>query len=375
MRLFFRAGIVALLTAGLAACNKDSASPVDFDDPAAVSANLSSVDSTFSSDVFHSFTVTAFMLDVATSPAMRPAATLIETLHPKLQRSGAQAFLPGLNQGRKLQMLMPQLSLSAAQGAIIPDSMYGRVFEWDTTGAGQYSWQDSTVPNLNGVRFILYAVGLDGQVLEPVTPIGMLDIVDASTQNALQLHVLVRNTTGTTTYVDYTVELTGNSSTVQANASGSIRNGLAAPNNKELSFDEALTVTSTSIRVTATFALNNPATTLILNESLSFTESQLIINTEFRLIQNTHTIRTVGRVTIDNATQAVTVAVTVYYDGGPVASLTGDPTSPSTQWVDAGGQPLTDQDLAALDDLFSAVEQFDAAVSSLFSPIGTFAGL
>jgi hypothetical protein len=375
MRLFFRAGLVALLTAGLAACNKDSASPTDFDDPGAVSANLSSVDSTFDSDMFRSFTVTAFMLDVAASPAIRPAATLLQTLHPKLERSGAHAFLPGLMQGRKLQMLMPQLSLSAAQGAIIPDSMYGRVFEWDTAGVGQYAWQDSTVPNLNGVRFILYAVGLDGQVFEPVTPIGTLDITDASTQNALRLHILVRNTAGTTTYVDYTVEVTGNSSTSQANASGSIRNGLAAPNNKELSFDETLTVTASSIRVTATFALNNPTTALILNESLSFNDPNLVINTDFRLVQNTHTIRTVGRITVNNLTQAITVNITVYLDGGPVASLSGDPTSPETQWVDAGGQPLTVQDLAALDDLFDALSQFDAAVSSLFSPIGTFAGL
>jgi len=375
MRLFFRAGIVALLTAGLAACNKDSASPVDFQDPAAVSSNLSSVDSSFDSDVFRAFTVTTFMLDAATSPAIRPAATLLQTLHPKLERTGAQAFLPGLAQGQKLQLLLPQLSLSAAQGAIIPDSMFGRVFEWDTTGVGQYSWQDSTISGLNGVRFILYAVGLDGQIFEPVTPIGTLDIIDASTQNALQLHVLVRNNAGTTTYVDYTVELTGNSSTVQANAVGSIRNGLTAPNNKELLFDETLTVTANSIRVTATFALNNPATTLMLNESLSFSDPNLVINTDFKLIQNGHTIRTVGRITINNLTEALTVNITVYFDGGPVASISGDPTAPGTEWVDAGGEPLTVEDLAALDNLFDALQQFDAAVSSLFSPIGTFAGL
>jgi hypothetical protein len=375
MRLFFRAGIVALFTAGLTACNKDSASPVDFQDPAAVSSNLSSVDSTFDSDVFRSFTVTTFMLDVAAQPSIRPAATLLQALHPKLERTGAQAFLPGLAQGQKLQMLIPQLSLSAAQGAIIPDSMYGRVFEWDTAGVGQYSWQDSTIAGLNGVRFILYAVGLDGQIFEPVTPVGTLDIIDASTQSALQLHVLVRNNAGTITYVDYTVEVSGNSSTVQANASGSIRNGLTAPNNKELSFDETLSVTASSIRVAATFALDNPATTLMLNESLSFSDPSLIINTDFKLIQNGHTIRTVGRITINNLTEEVNVTITVYFDGGPVASITGDPTTPGTQWVDAGGEPLTAQDLAALDDLFDALQQFDAAVSSLFSPIGTFAGL
>lgn len=374
MRLFFRAGIVACVTAAAAACNKDSASPVDFENPAEVSANLSSVDSTFNSDVFRSFTVTTFMLDAATSPAIRPAATLLQTLHPKLARSGAQAFLPGLVQGRKLQMLTPQLSVSAAQGTIIPDSLYGRVYEWnDTTDA--YVFRDSTVANLHGVRFLLYAVGLDNQVFEPATAIGTLDIVDASTQSALQLNVLVRNNAGTTTYIDYTVELTGNSSTAQATASGTIRNGLAAPNNKALEFNETLTVTANSIRVNATFALNNPATTLMLTESLSFNDPDLVINADFRIIQNQQTIRTMGRITINNLSQDLDVKITVYVDGHPVASISGDPTAPGTLWVDAGGEPLSAADLAALDDLFDALEQFDAAISSLFSPIGTFAGL
>ncbi|HXE84316.1 MAG TPA: hypothetical protein VN513_13405 [Gemmatimonadales bacterium] len=374
MRLFFRAGFVALLTAGLAACNKDSASPVDFENPAAVSANLSSVDSTFDSDVFRAFSVTTFMLDAATSPAIRPAATLLQALHPKLARSGAQAFLPGLVSGRKLQMLTPQLSLSAAQGAIIPDSLYGRVYVWNDT-TDTYVFRDSTVANLNGVRFVLYAVGLDNQVFEPVTAIGTLDVIDASTPNALQLHVLVKNNAGTTTYVDYTVELTGNSSTAQATATGSIQNGLAQPNHKQLEFNETLTVTASSIRVAATFGLNNPATTLMLNESLSFNDPDLVINADFRIIQNQQTIRTVGRITINNLSQDLNVSITVYVDGHPVASITGDPTLPGTQWVDAGGEPLTAADLAALDDLFDALEQFDAAISGLFSPIGTFAGL
>jgi hypothetical protein len=134
-------------------------------------------------------------------------------------------------------------------------------------------------------------------------------------------------------------------------------------------------VTANSIRVNATFALNNPATTLMLNESLSFNDPDLVINADFRIIQNQQTIRTVGRITINNLSQDLDVKITVYVDGHPVASISGDPTTPGTQWVDAGGEPLTAADLAALDDLFDALEQFDAAVSGLFSPIGTFAGL
>jgi hypothetical protein len=62
-------------------------------------------------------------------------------------------------------------------------------------------------------------------------------------------------------------------------------------------------------------------------------------------------------------------------DGHPVASIRGDPSLPATQWVDAGGEPLTLQDLAALDALFDAFTNFQLAVEGLFVPIGTFAGL
>jgi len=371
MRLFFRAELGIVLVVAAAACNKDSSTPVDFENPNAVSSNLSSVDSAFNTDVFRSFNVATFMLDAATAPAMRPTAALLGTLRPKLERTGAQVFLPGLLQARKLQALAPQLSVSAAQGAIIPDSLYGRVFEWNDT-TDQYVFRGTTVSNLNGVRFILYAVGLDGLIVEPTTAIGTLDIVDQSTSSALRLHVLVKNTAATITYLDYTLDLTGTETSAQATASGYVSNGLLAPNNKTLSFDQTLTVTGSGARVIATFALNNPSTTLMLNESVTFDAQDLIINADFRVIQNSQTIRTVGRITVNLTSQDVHVDITVQVDGHPVASISGDPTLPGTQWVDAGGEPLTLADLAALDHLFDALERFDEAVAGLFNPIETF---
>lgn len=374
MRLFFRAGIVIALTAAAAACNKDSASPVDFENPAAVSSNMSAVDGAFNSDVYRSFNTATLELGAAATPAIRPATTLLGTLRPKLERTGGQVFLPGLLQARKLQALTPQLSVSAAQGAIIPDSMYGRVFEWNDT-TSQYVYRGNTVSNLNGVRFILYAVGLDGEVFVPVTAIGTLDIIDQSTSSLLKLHILVKNTAATTTYVDYTIDLTGNESAAQATASGEISNGLTGDANRTLSFEQTLTVNGNGARVVATFALNNPAITLMLNESISVDQTSVIINADFRVIQDNSTIRTVGRITINQTTQDLNVNIRVYIDGHPVASISGDPTLPGTQWVDAGGEPLSLADLAALDDLFDALENFDTAIGDLFTPIATFAGL
>ena len=372
MRLLLRAGFV--LGFAVAACGKDAPSPVDFNDPAAVSANLSSVDSAFDSDVFRSFSTAATMLDVATAPAFRPAATLVETLEPKLARTGGRMFLSNLRQAQKLQAMVPNLSISAAQGRVIPDSLYGRVFEWDTS-LNQYRWQGGTVANLNGVRFVLYATGLDGAVVEPVSAIGTLDIIDQSTATKLQLQVLVKGPGGTTTYVDYTASFTSSATSATASVSGTITNGLSGDNNKTLSFDETLTVNASGASVHATFALNNPAITLMLNESVSFDNPNININADFRLIQNGQTVRAVGHITLNTTDNSVTVSVTVSVDGHPVASISGDPTDPATHWVDAGGQPLTAADLAALDALFDAFEHFGDTVSNLFAPVGTFAGL
>src|SRR5467141_237131 len=366
-RLLLRAG-VALGLATVVACGQDAPSPVDFNDPAAISANLSSVDSALSSDVFRSFTTATTSLGAATSPAFRPAATLMQTLRPKLERAGGQMLLPNLVQARRLQAMVPNLSVSAAQGRIIPDTMYGRVFEWDTA-LNQYRWQGGTVAGLTGVRFVLYATGLDGAVIEPVSAIGTLDIIDQSTPTKLQLQVLVKGPGGTTTYVDYTASLVSGVTSATATVSGTITNGLSGGNNKTLDFDENLAVNGGGASMHATFALNNPAITLMLNESVSFNDPNIIINADFRLIQNGQTIRAVGHITLNTADNSVTVSVTVYVDGHPVASLNGDPTNVATHWVDAGGEPLTVADLAALGQLFDAFENFGNTVSNLFAPV------
>lgn len=371
MRLFLRAGLaLGVLTA---AC-KDAPAPTDFNDPAAVSADLQSVDSAFDSDVFRSFSTATFMLDPAAPTAMAQVTTLLETTRPALKRAGGGAFLAGTLKARRLQALVPDLSSAATQGRIIPDSLYNRVYEWDTT-LNQYTYQGTTTTGLSGVRFVLYAVGLDNAVVEPVSPIGTLDIIDQSTVSTVQLQVLVKGPGGAPTYLDYTIALTSNSQTsATATASGTISNGLSAAANKTLSFDETFTVSQTGVRVGATFALNSPAITLLLIESVTFSDPNIVITADFRIVQPGETIRTVGRITIGSLDQ-ITVAVTVYVNGHPVASISGDPSDPATQWRDAGGQPLTVADLAALDHLFDAFESFQEAVAGLFSPFGTLVAL
>jgi len=374
MRLLLRAGLALGLVAMAASACKESAAPADFDDPTAVSADLSSVDSTFDSDVFRSFSAAALMVDAAAPSAMNRASTALEATKPAFERTGGKVVLSGIRQGQRLQALMPEFSQAAAEGRIIPDSMYGRVFQWDAA-LDQYTFQDSVIPGLNGVRFILYAVGLDGAVVEPVSSIGTFDIIDQSTLSQLQMQILVKGPGGTPTYVDYTINVNPGQTSSTVSASGSITNGLAAGANKTLTFNESVTANSGGVRVNATFTLNNPTITLTFAEGLSFNDPNLVITMDFSMTQPGETIRTVGRITLNTLNDDFTVAVNVYVNGHPVASIDGDPTDPGVEWVDAGGEPLTAADLAALDHLFDILEQFQMAVENLFLPAGTLVAL
>jgi hypothetical protein len=367
MRFLLRTGLaLGLLTA---ACGKDSPAPTDFEDPAAITANLEAVDSTFDSDVFRSFNAATFFMDAAAPAAPQLTSTVVAELRPKLARAGAQMILPTLDRSRRFQALLPQLGDATAQGLLIPDSLYNRVYEWDAT-TDQYTYQGTTTTGLNGVRFELYAVDLAGTVLEPVTQIGTLDIIDQSVGNTARLRVLVRDMSATT-YVDYLATVTPSQNGATISVEGSFSNGLPDPDNKTLTFDQTFAVTQSGVRINATFTLNNPVLTVTLIESLAFDDPNIVIDLDFRIVQPGETIRLVGRITIADLEQA-TATFTVYRNGGPVASISGNLSDPATQWVDAGGEPLTLADRVALDALFDAMDAFVLVVTGFFAPIGTF---
>jgi hypothetical protein len=370
MRSLLRAGL--LLGFVVTAC-KDAAAPGDFTDPVAVTTDMQSVDSTFDSDVYRSFSAASVNLGPAATGVapLQPAATLLGGTLPKFERTTAgRAALIGAQHAQRLQQLRPAMSVAAAQGRIIPDSIYGRVFQWDTA-ADEYTWQDSTVAGLNGVRFILYQVDEFGFVVEPLVEVGTLDLVDESTLSTLQLHIQVKGVGGTTTYLDYTATISATVSSVTANATGFISNGLIV-GNKTLTFDENIHVTDEPrITANATFTLNSPARTFTLNESVTVNGQALVITGDFRFIRPGETVQFYARLTIDST---ITISAAVRVNGRTVATLNGEFGDPETVWVDAGGEPLTAEDVAALEALEASAAGFQEAVNSLFLPIETFFG-
>src|SRR6266850_283337 len=108
MRALLRAGLLLGLVA--AACKDSAGPPGDFSDPVA-----------------------------ATGIArLRPAATLLSSTLPRFDRSTGRVAVLGAVQAQRLQQLRPAMNEAAAQG-IIPDSVYGRVFQWDTA-LDTYTW-------------------------------------------------------------------------------------------------------------------------------------------------------------------------------------------------------------------------------------------
>jgi len=370
----------ALLCAGLllgvvvAAC-RDSPGPGDFTDPVAVSTDMQSVDSVFTSEVYRSFGVATFEMGTTVTGVapLKPVATLLGTTMPKFDKGTGRPLLIGALQGQHLQQLRPAMSIAAEQGQIIPDSLYGRVFQWDAA-LDEYTWQDSVVPGLDGVRFILYQVDEFDTVIEPTVDVGTLDVIDESTVNHLQLHILVKALGGTPTYLDYTasisVSISAADTSVTANATGFISNGLVA-GNKTLTFDETVHVTNEPrFTANATFTLNNPARTFTFSESGFVSGQSFIITGDFRFVRPGETVQFYARIAFDST---VTVDAAVRANGRTVATLHAVAADPG-EWVDAGGDPLTADDIAALEALESSAGGFEAAVLSLFTPVDTFFG-
>jgi len=321
--------------------------------------------------VYRSFGAASLNLGPAATGVapLRPAATLLVRTLPKLDRSTGRPLLIGAIGAERLQQLRPAMSVAAAQGRIIPDSVYGRVFQWDTV-LDEYSWQDSVVPGLNGVRFILYQVDDFNQVIEPTVEVGTLDLIDESTLNQLQLHILVKGLGGTPTYLDYTATISATVSSVTANATGFLSNGLSV-GNKTLTFDETVHVTDEPrITANATFTLNSPARTFTVTESATVIGQALVITGDFRFTRPGETVQFVARITIDST---ITISATVRVNGRTVATLNGDADT-APVWVDAGGDPLTAEDVAALEALESSAGGFQETLNSLFLPVETFFG-
>ncbi len=365
--------LAGLTLVALAACS-DTSGPARLTDPTATAAKINAVDSVFSVAAIDAFTSIGDLIDPASGLA--PAANIVRASQPEAPRPWASGYAGAAQRFRAFESV--SLSPSNTLG-LIPDELKGKTFEWDVA-TQHYVVTDRPGAPADGVRFILYAINpITRRPAEPLVEVGYVDLIDLSTETSRSLRIVVAGVDGTPVYVDYTVAGTVTPGQFTASANGFISNGESGDASKRLMFDMTATLTEASFTFDAELSLDHPAVTIKQKTTAikSATGVELAIDFLLEAEQDVHIF---GSVTVtDDDRQAdghresgpgrhdddgiVTANLTVTVDGNVFATIKG--TSPDIQILGADGQPLSEEELRALRELF----RFPARVFSFFQDL------
>jgi len=365
-RLAGAAGLVVF-----AACSEGPGGPTPLIDPAGTSARLDAVHGALAAPVVRSFT--RFSGGIAPPAAgLGPAVSLLVVASPALARPGESPYALGARRALRLRELAPELSTGASLVRIIPDTLWGSVFRWDSASSGYYRAAPGGGP-ANGMRFILYAVDDAGQISYPLTEVGYVDLLDESTETSARLHINVRSVDGSLTFVDYVVAITPAANGFSAAASGSITGALSFA----VTVSASATQSAVTTAVDATLDVTSSATRVELHEGATFTASGGAIAIDFRLSPPGETVQLQGLFTVSTVTPdsaAVTVNATIRANGRVLATVQGAPPHELT-FRDGEGTPMPGGPvLDMLGKLMQAVGDVFQFIHGLFGPVGNLFG-
>src|SRR6266446_5313705 len=344
----------------LGACNSATA-PVSLRDPAATAAQAAAIDSAFTAPVVASFQALGTSIHAA-PPVVHPA---VRALGVVLAQPGTDRYAVLAAQGRAFQQLVPSFASFAAT-AIFPDTLLGAVFSWDPSLHSYYRSSTTGGPS-NGIRFLLHAIDeLTGEPATPLTQVGYADLLDESSGGTARLEIQVKNTDGSITYLDYTFSGSGTSSSFTASVTGMITNGLSGGANKTLTFSVTITGSSSSVTLTSSYTLNNPAVTVQETVTITDDGTTTTLTLSFTFSGPGETITLSGTVAASDATGDGTVNLTFRINGATFATITGSTTNPTI--ARPGGRQLTGDELSALVRLFQAAADVGEKVAAIFQP-------
>ncbi|MDP3775578.1 MAG: hypothetical protein Q8Q85_15060, partial [Gemmatimonadales bacterium] len=199
----------------------------------------------------------------------------------------------------------------------------------------------------NGIRIRLYAINpLTNMPVEPVLFLGYVDLTDEVTAQASTLGVLLK--LGTTTIADYSISLTRATSSFSLSADGFIRNADATG---RVDFSLQNTINLQTFTVSIVHNLTGSDGTAIRVELSGNDVSATVL---FRVSHGGNSIELNG--TFSSTATSETVDLDVKYNGTVVATITGDPDSPTI--TGANGHTVTAQELVALVTIFEKAGDF-----------------
>ena len=341
----------------LAGCG-DSGPDVPFN-PAGTTGDLEALNSTFGSSTFASFSTFSLMFDAALAPAVPVVSASAAALDIRAAtKEGMRAA--AVRSAKRLASVLTASSKSGINATIaaVPAEVAGKTFVYN---GAEYVMSDLTGAPANGVRFLLYAV--DPVTFEPVAELietGYVDLIDLSSGTTSAARVRVFS--GDTEYLNYTVTVSSTVSGGRINVVGYVTDGTHQANlslRAALTFSGGLTLTYSADVPTRDFSID-----LTLTSSGTDPENATIgVNLDVR--GGNGWIQMTGQFDQAGGTLSVSVSghhfATITQVGGGAPVITG-----------AGGEPLADEDVAAMEGIFDITNGAFTSFDQLFLPVGAF---
>jgi hypothetical protein len=313
----------------------------------------------------------AIVSGVPGTPVMQSLTALSPLLIPAAAASAARAATSALACGPVADRLIvgssatiPVAAVAAmATGGLIADTLYRRVFVYDTAAKAYRASTDTSGPQ-NGIRYVLYDVSAYGLPTVPLTPDGWLDLTDESAGTVLQLRTQISN--GTSGVADFLVGLSGTQAADTALLAGTVTDGTHT-----LSFRDS----TGGGKAGATLA-TRVAVSAQLSDSLDgFSVKMLASRTQFdpfdyddtldfTFASATQTVRMAGAIT--TYCLLPSIGLTVSLNDTAYATITNGTTTPNVTL--AGGQPATADQAQALLDMKDAQTRLFVWLGALFGP-------
>lgn len=251
---------------------------------------------------------------------------------------------------------------------VIPSEYLGTTFVWDE---GQMSYVAGDAPGApaDGVRVIYYAIDpITGQPASPLNPLGYVDLRDLSTAEANVLALTVVRTSGAedVTLADYTMTLsfTWTQSMLEYDVASE---GFLSNGTDRLNFDlsQSLSATETLVTVDQAYSLDLEGT----GHAMSFTAT--VTSDPASESEDPGTLEAVATITDGEQTVVIDVSYanntldgSISHNGATVVLMSGDLGDPI--FTDANGDPLTQEQLEALRQLWEHIGDMFEFVERIF---------
>jgi hypothetical protein len=329
---------VAALIGLMSGCGgNDSTAPDAPFDPSGTTSDIGAIEASYESDAMYGFQ--SAMPAISATLGESSAAVALRASPSKIMASGKSGAREYASAVARLYTQPTTGMRPVGSRAAILDEHLGKTFVRNAETL-EYEVSDRTGAPSNGVRFIVYAVNpISGQPVTPLQEVGYADV--EVTQTTTSASIRIELVSGNVTYLDYTVGATGSQTAVAVNVSGFVSNG-----EDRVNFDLDMHADVEDNIFTFDYSLSVPTRgnfRMDLEETWNANTSAVNSSLELRGPHGTVTI--VGNWADNAGTYNVEV------NGDPFATIT------VTQGADpvitgADGQPLTEEELHALQEIY-----------------------